>query len=1273
MQFIENGPDIPDMLLQAHEEGRVVFFCGAGISYPAGLPGFKGMVEEIYKLRSTIRSESEDAAFEREQFDSVLDLLERRLPGGRLAVRNSLAKSLASNINETKTQEALLELARCRDGSMRLVTTNFDRLFHEAAKKHKHHAFQSHIAPMLPIAKKSRWNGLVYLHGQIPENEDEAALNNLVVTSGDFGVAYLTERWAARFVSELFRNYVVCFIGYSLSDPVMRYMMDALAADRVRGEVTPQAWALGGCQPEQKKQASSDWKAKGVMPILYDVLIQNKGTDKEKQDHSLLHKTLHAWADTYRDGVGGKEAIVAKYALVDPQHSTQQDDFIRRMTWALSDKTGLPAKRFAEYNPVPSLDWLECFERACFGHNDLPRFGVASQDEDDAKLSFSLLCRPAPYNLTPRMQLASNRKAETQLDEVMKYLALWLTRHLNDPRLIFWIADHGGMLCDSWAREIEKNLNHFASQDSSQLNGIRLDAPNAVPDQYMRILWRLLISGRVKPLYQNYPSIYSWVNCLENEGLTTTLRLQLRELLKPMVKLNRLFNLNSDNSYSNDGRRKVDYEIVLAAGFVKSTLCECDSNYWKLSLPLLLDDFQQLLLDALAIEHELEQSDEHFDRSFWDLPSIENHWQNRGFRDWVCLIELLRDAWLSIYGSDPVRAERIAQHWFELPYPTFKRLALFAASYDHCIMSEQWVNWLLADNAWCLWSIETKREMFRLLSSKARSLHGCLHERLEAAILAEPSKAIFSEDIDNECWQKEKTHLVWLRLAKLQKFGFTLSKTAATRLEEISNANSQWKLASNESDEFSHWMSGTGDPDFDANQVVITAPRNRRALVEWLKQPPSKDSWFYIDTWKDVCRTRFFRSLYALDYLAREGVWPTERWDTALYIWSEKGCILRTWRYTAPIVKTMPDNEIQKMVSSVTWWMLAASESVDCHEDILLELCDRIIKLHIHDTNKNSEPTYDYMVVAKNHPIGRVADTLINLWLRKKPNDDDQLPDNLKDKFTQLCNVNIDEFRYGRFLLGSQLISFFRVDPSWTETNLLPRFDWGNSTEASNAWMGFLLSPRLYQPLMTMGTFKSQFLECAKHYDDLGELRHQYSAFLTYTAVSWIEGYTINDFRTTINELPEEALENSAKMIVQLLRSAGDQCEAFWINRVEPFWREIWPKNNNIATPRLAESLAQWVIAARNEFPAALELLRDWLKFIKDPDSVFYQLYNSGLCKKIPEDTLEFLSLVISGTSSEQPLIPDDLKLCLNDIMNTEPLLINDERYKKLSDYCNSR
>ncbi len=182
---------------------------------------------------------------------------------------------------------------------------------------------------MLPIPKNSRWNGLVYLHGLLPENADDSALNRLVLTSGDFGLAYLTERWAARFVSELFRNYVVCFVGYSINDPVLRYMMDALAADRMLGEVTPQAYALGDCEPGQEAQQDHRVGSQGrhADPL--------RGA-RRHHDHSALHRTLKAWAETYRDGILGKERIVVDYALARPSASTRQDDFVGRMLWALS-------------------------------------------------------------------------------------------------------------------------------------------------------------------------------------------------------------------------------------------------------------------------------------------------------------------------------------------------------------------------------------------------------------------------------------------------------------------------------------------------------------------------------------------------------------------------------------------------------------------------------------------------------------------------------------------------------------------------------------------------------------------------------------------------------------------------------------------------------------------------------------------------------------------------------------------------------------------------
>lgn len=105
MQFVANGPDIPDALIHAHEEGEVVFFCGAGISYPAGLPGFKELTEEIYKRNNTTCLAIEQRAFEREQFDVALNLLEQRLPRQRQVVRETIKEILQPKIVAKKCHQ----------------------------------------------------------------------------------------------------------------------------------------------------------------------------------------------------------------------------------------------------------------------------------------------------------------------------------------------------------------------------------------------------------------------------------------------------------------------------------------------------------------------------------------------------------------------------------------------------------------------------------------------------------------------------------------------------------------------------------------------------------------------------------------------------------------------------------------------------------------------------------------------------------------------------------------------------------------------------------------------------------------------------------------------------------------------------------------------------------------------------------------------------------------------------------------------------------------
>ncbi|MEO9216824.1 MAG: anti-phage defense-associated sirtuin Dsr1 [Rhodanobacter sp.] len=1081
---------------------------------------------------------------------------------------------------------------------------------------------------------------------------------------------YLTERWAARFVSELFRNYVVCFVGYSINDPVLRYMMDALAADRMLGEVTPQAWALGDCEPGQERRKTIEWEAKGVTPILYEVPIGS-------HDHSALHKTLQVWAETYGNGALGKERIVVSHALARPSASTQQDDFVGRMLWALSDKSGLPAKRFAEFNPTPSLDWLiEVFSDDRFHHSDLARFCVPPHDEVDTKLRFSLIRRPAPYNFAPPMLLASGGDSDSRWDDVMFHLARWLTRHLDDPRLVLWIAQRGGQLRDRWPWLIEYELNRFASLErdgkAAELMEIRSQAPKAIPGPLMRTLWRLLLSGRVKSSW-SAPDLYRWKDRLKREGLTATLRLELRNLLTPQVALKKPFHLLDEAESADEPtriRQLVDWELVLVADNVHSALRDLADEHWMSALPKLLEDFQQLLRDALDLSQELGESDSCHDRSHWDLPSISPHWQNRGFNDWVTLIELLRDSWLAVRGIDSPRATRIAQGWIELPYSTFKRLALFAASQDDCIAGEQWVDWLLADGAWWLWTTDTGREVSRLLVLQGHQLAGGARERLEATILIGPPRQMYREDLEPNEWQDLVDHSVWLHLAKLNASGLVMGAAAKARLAELHTAYSDWQLATNESDEFSHWMSGTGDPDYEERRNVDIAPRKRRELVQWLTRLRPERRPIYEDTWREVCRTRFFHSLFALSDLARDGVWPTERWREALQAWSEEGMLLRSWQYAAPLVQTMPDAVIQEIAHSVTWWIKAASESINCHEDILLSMCRRVLALPLEagtGMTRNGEAIDQPITEAINHPVGHVTQALLSLWFKRNPNDNDLLPPEIRPIFTELCDVHLDRFRHGRVLLSSRLIALFRVDRAWVEQYLLPLFSWESPGEARAVWEGFLWSPRLYPPLLI--AIKLQFLECAKHYADLGTYRRQFAAFLTYAALGPTDGYTVDEFRSALGALPQDGLEESAQALSQALEGAADQREHYWKSRIQPFWQHIWPKSCDLANPRIAESLTRLIIAARSEFAAALAAVQDWLQPIEHPHYVVHLLHESGLCSRFPAEALRLLNSVIA----DQPWASQELGLCLDVIGQAAQQLAQDPHYLRLQEYLRRR
>ncbi|MGH9641461.1 MAG: anti-phage defense-associated sirtuin Dsr1 [Terriglobales bacterium] len=1255
MQFVRYGPDIPERLIQAHEDGRVVFFCGAGISYPARLPGFSGLVGKLYSALAFTPNAVQQAAIKAGQFDTAIGLLEADIVGGRkeATVRKTIAAILKPDLsaqNATSTHEALLTLGKGREGRTRLITTNFDRLFEEVMAV-KSLSIERFKAPLLPVPK-NRWDGLVYLHGLLGTAPTPSELDQLVVSSGDFGLAYLTERWAARFVSELFRNYTVCFVGYSINDPVLRYMMDALAADRLLGESPPEMFAFGEYSKGKEDERANEWRAKNVTPVLY----------RRHNHHSYLHKTLRAWAETYRDGVRGKERVVVECAIARPLASTRQDYFIPRMLWALSDPGGLPAKHFADLDPVPSLDWLEPLSQERYQHADLGRFGVPPKAVVDEKLAFSLTRRPSPYLLAPWMCIVDAGARGGRWDDVMRHLARWLTRHLDDPVLLLWLVKRGGQLHSDLIWWIEHRLDELAKLERDgntiELARILANAPKGVPGPLMRTLWGLLLTGRVKSLVRDF-DLYRWRDRFNRDGLTATLRLDLREVLTPRVALREPFRLQVEGVEEREPARTkelVDWEVVLSADHVHSSLSDLvKEERWAAALPDLLFDFSSLLRDTLDLMRELGGAEDRSDLSYLNQPSISEHPQNQRFHDWTALIDLTRDAWLVTAAQTPERAALVAESWWHTPYPLFRRLAFFAAAQAGVIPIRRALDWLIGDRNWWMWSVETEREAMRLLVALAPRLEAEMLRDLEEAILAGPPREMFKEDIEPDSWTRITEREIWLRLAKMKEAGAALSATGNERLTGLSVRYPEWTLSPDQRDEFPTWM-GEGNEW----RKFVTIPRRRRELVEWLRQNPNADFW-QEDDWRQRCRDDFATTSCALYALASDGIWPADRWREALQAWSEEKLLRRAWRYMAPTLTTVPGDVLQALAHGISWWLQAIAKTFEGHEARFFTLARRVLELDHQDGVDTDEP----VMRAINHPVGHVAEALLRWWYRRSLEDGQGLSEEIAPTFTEFCDTRIDKFRHGRVLLAAHVIALFRVDRDWTTTNLLPLFEWPRSeAEARAAWEGFLWSPRLYRPLMER--LKPAFLDTARHYAVLSRHEGQYASLLTFAALDPGDTFTVAELATATRALPPDGLRDAAQALVRALEGAGDQRTDYWTNRIAPYLQAIWPRTREDVSPAIAENLGRLCVAAQDAFPEALALLRAWLQPLVHPDYVVRRLHEAALCGTHPEPALDFLSLVL-GDQTQWP--PGDLGACLEAIRTAAPRLETDLRFERLSTY----
>ncbi|TVR84889.1 MAG: hypothetical protein EA405_00395 [Rhodospirillales bacterium] len=358
MKLRADGPDIPQELLTAQEKGEVLFICGAGVSKTVDLPLFRGLVEAVYsalgehwRLHPAEREVMKSNGRLSGQYDRVLRSLERRLtPAGtgqasglrerlRDAVRAELQPPTDHDV-DLGAHAALLELSRDSESKIRLVTTNFDTLFERAWPRQG--PAPSFAGPAMPQPKTAGCAGVLHLHGRLADQSLGLAETDLVLTSAEFGDAYLRSGWASRYVYDLVRAYTVVLVGYQADDPPMRYLLEVLEADRQRYTDLRRVYAFAKIDGDEALTRAL-WEGKGVVPILHDVDADGS--------YGPLYRTILEWRAYAQDPTAWRSQRLRELFAADPVAS---DATVERVSELL--RHGDASRLLHELNP-PAV-WL---------------------------------------------------------------------------------------------------------------------------------------------------------------------------------------------------------------------------------------------------------------------------------------------------------------------------------------------------------------------------------------------------------------------------------------------------------------------------------------------------------------------------------------------------------------------------------------------------------------------------------------------------------------------------------------------------------------------------------------------------------------------------------------------------------------------------------------------------------------------------------------------------------------------------------------------------
>ena len=442
--------DFPVPLVEAHRDGSLVLFVGAGASkaWPSDLPNFwdlaKGIAGQLHQPWSDSDADHVEA------FLGKLDGLDD------VDVHQLVAHRIRRSPGPNRLHRRIAALADSA-GRLRIVTTNFDRHLTTALDKTRAD-FEEFRGPALPLGDD--FEGLVYLHGNIKQNP-----RRLVVTDKDFASAYLQQAWAARFLERMFRKYTVLFVGYSHTDTMMYHIGRALSSDNrdrytlIREDTTDRDF----------------WERRlGIEPITYQVV---------EGSYQQLGEAIERWTDRATMGVTDHRKRV-KYLVRAPDIPRIPEE-VSYLEEVLEDPVGVSF--FVE--SARGSEWLQWVaERPAFKRIFDPNLPSAEMHVDGL----------AVLKLAPEAVGGVKKRSVGSL-EVVECLSRWFAKHyamnpehnIHEGNALAVARANGGRLSRSLWKSLRLYLPHDLSPDWVK-PWLRLLIENATEQDSRGLAFRLL-------------------------------------------------------------------------------------------------------------------------------------------------------------------------------------------------------------------------------------------------------------------------------------------------------------------------------------------------------------------------------------------------------------------------------------------------------------------------------------------------------------------------------------------------------------------------------------------------------------------------------------------------------------------------------------------------------------------------------------------------------------------------------------------------------------